>query len=291
MSRAPLWLSLAVTSSACAPEAGSDDPWSAWFGGDETVYEDAHANVIRAFSFLPEADGVLEGWDLDGVVDDEATAPCGLGDGVDADGTPGIDNQLGRMWSLVEGIIGEQVQELLQGSINEGRFLILIELQGLDDLENDDDVTVVLSRGTGDPWIGGAGFIGADQSFRVDSSVPVSTVERAVLVDGVLDAGPFDFVLPIDILEANFPMQVRDGRLRIEIDGQGAFSGLIGGNIDVDATITEILATDAAAEAATVEPIFRANTDVVDANGDCNLISSAFGYEATTAFVVHEVAE
>jgi len=277
---------------ACAPDGeNSDDPWYDWFGGDETVYDDAHANVIRQFLLLPETEGVLQGWDLDGVVDDEASAPCGLADGVGPDGTEGIDNQLGKMWRLVEGLIGEQVEELLQGSINEGRFLILVELRDLDDLVHDDDVTVVLQRGTGEPWIGGDGFLGADQSYRVDPSVAPSTVTGAQLVDGVLEAGPFDFVLPIDILEANFPMQVRDGRLRIEIAEDGRFSGLIGGHIDVDATINEVLATDAAAEAALVEPIFRSNTDVPDDAGDCNLISSAFGYEGTTAFVVHDAGE
>lgn len=278
---------------ACAPkDDGSGDPWGDWFAEPETLLPDSHANVVQQFRFLSESDdGMVPGFDLDGVDDSEASSPCGFEDGVDGSGTAGIDNQFGRMWGLIEGLVGEQVQELLQGSINEGRFLLLIELVGVDDLRNDDDVTVLIARGEGAPWIGGQGVIAPDQSFRIDPSIPVSRVEGVAIVDGVLEAGPVDFTLPIDILEANFPLDVRDGRLRLEISRDGRFSGMLGGHIDVDFAIGELLQTDAAAEAALVEPFFRNNADVPGDSGNCTFMSAAFGFDATNAFVVHDVAE
>jgi hypothetical protein len=266
--------------SACAPQDdGASDPWADWFAGSETVLADSHANVVQQFRFLSESDdGVVPGFDLDGIDDSEASSPCGFEDGVDGAGTRGVDNQFGRMWGLIEGLVGEQVQELLQGSINEGRFLLLIEL---DDLRNDDDVTVLIARGEGAPWIGGQGVIAPDQSFRIDPSIPVSRVDGVAIVDGVLEAGPVDFTLPIDILEANFPLDVRDGRLRLEIGRDGRFAGMIGGHIDVDFAIGELLQTDAAAEAALVP----------GDDGACTFMSAAFGFDATNAFVVHDVAE
>ncbi len=282
---APLLLLLG----ACAPEDDTAvDPWSAWFVDDETVLEGSHANVVQEFLFLAADDNDrVEGFDLDGVDDTVATASCGLGDSLDPWGATGIDNQFGQMWGLIEGLVGEQVQQLLQGSINEGRFLFLVELAGVDDLSNDDDVSILLSRGQGEPWIGGQGLIAPDQTYRIDPSIDTSRVDGVAIVDGVLAAGPVDFTLPIDILEVSFPMHVRDGQIRLEIAPDGTFSGMLGGYVDVDFAINELLQSDAAEEAAAVEPFFRNNADAFGDGGECTFMSAAFGFEGTTAFVVH----
>lgn len=274
----------------CSPEMAGDG-WDNWFDEGEWMRESSHANVIKEFGFVSEVDGEVVGFDLDGEDTVESDSVCGFGDLPSPDGVEGIDNQLGRMWGLIEGLVGEQVKELLQGSINEGRFLMVLELEGADDLQNGDGLTVHLSAGSGQPLIGTQDRIAPDQTVYIEPDARTSTVVDVVLQDGVLEAGPMDFVLPINVLEADFPMQVVDGRVRLTIDEEGNFSGLIGGLIDVDATLEELLATDAMAEVKAVEPIFRANTDVADGDGNCRYMSSAFEFRGVRAFAVQRGAQ
>ena len=51
-----------------------------------------------------------------------------------------------------------------------------------------------------------------DQTFYVDEDFSKSVVKNLKLVDGTIEAGPIDFQVPIDILEASFVMNVKDGK-------------------------------------------------------------------------------
>ena len=89
------------------------------------VLPNSHANVVREFSFFSEeSPGVSDGFDLDGVDSqgpEEST--CYTVDSVDPEGRTGIDNQLAYIWTDLEGLVGEASKGLIQGAINEGRFL------------------------------------------------------------------------------------------------------------------------------------------------------------------------
>ena len=90
-------------------------------------------------------DDVVDGFNLDGEVSaagDQET--CGHGDFVNADGVEGVDNQLGRLWGLMSTAVGA-AEGLLQGAINEGRFVMAVELSELDPL-NDDNVNLSIYR-------------------------------------------------------------------------------------------------------------------------------------------------
>lgn len=257
-----------------------------YFSDGEFVAAAAKANLIRRYEFPTELDGRAIGFDLDGRVSGaDDTQTCGQGDLSDLAGTPGVDNQLAKMWFAIEPIVGEAVAGLLQGSINEGRFLLVVELGGLDDLVNDDDVTLNLFRGRLDPIIGTSGLIAPGQTVAIDAEFGHSTVEHVKLQDGKLEAGPVAFQLPIDILEADFVMHIFDGRIRLQVHEDGTFSGELGGAIEVQAVMDELLATDAAAEAALVAPIFQDNADMGFEDGACRHFSVAFGFEGTTTFV------
>lgn len=266
------------------------DPWGDYFGGDGTLLEDSHANVVQRFFFTEEVSpGIADGFDLDGAVSPDGEADsCGHGDLQHPDGTAGIDNQLAKVWSsLLEPLVGEAVESLLQAAINEGRFLLGFELVGVDSLVQDDDVTLHLFRGSTEPLVSAEALLAPDQTLRVDPSTPTSTVEGVSIDNGMLTAGPVSFTLPIEILEANFPMVVHDGRLQMQIDEDGTMRGVIGGSITVADVLDELLATDAAAEAALVLPIFENNADMGFDGESCREFSTAFAFEATTAFVVH----
>jgi hypothetical protein len=275
---------IAITAVSCA---GLEDVFEVEGG---FVLPQSHANVIREFSFFSEeSEGIAEGFDLDGVNSEEPVEDsCYTIDRVDSEGRTGIDNQLAYIWTDLEGLVGEAANGLVQGAINEGRFLIMIELEGVDDLQNDDDVTVHILRGIADPDIGTKGLISPDQTFYADESASSSSVKNAQIIDGKLEAGPVEFIVPINILDADFGMQVRSGKVRIDIQPDGSFEGLLGGFIKPAEFIADLMDTGARAEAQLIGPFFEDNTDHNRVDGDCTDFSAAFNFSGTTAFVVRE---
>ncbi len=273
-----------------APSGASEtDELADYFTDGGYMLQGAHANVVRAFAFpLATDDGVAYGFDLDGKVSEDGDpAGCGHGDLVGLDGSPGIDNQLARVWVAVAPIVGVQVDNLLQGAINEGKVLLMIELEGVDDLTNDDDVTLHVFRGTLDPIIGTQGLIAPGQTFYMDPGLGVSTVEGVQIVDGEVDAGPVEFQLPIDILDADFTLRVRDGRMRFRIGDDGSFEGIAGGAISVSELRADLENTGGNADVQLVAPFFETNADLApDADGECDLFSVAIGVSGAQAFVV-----
>lgn len=271
----------------CGDEDATPAPDPYFTNGGQLV-EDAHSNVVRRFEFLGvDEPGVALGFDLDGRVSDgDDRETCGKKDFTDPEGRTGIDNQMARIWSIIEPLIGTQVQALLHGAINEGRFLLLIELVGADDMKDATGVDLNIFRGTLSPQVGTTGLLAPDQTVYFDTEFPSSTVKDVSIVDGMVEAGPVEFQLPIDILEANFIMRVFDGRLRFTINDDGTFEGIIGGVVNVRDVLDEVLATDAYEEAALVAPIFEANADLAPVDGKCTNFSMAFRFEGTTAFVV-----
>ena len=280
-------LAAALWSGGC-----TDGPWG-YLEEGQYVVKNSHANVLREFEFTgEESPGVAQGFNLDGAVSVEGDPDsCGHGDLTDPEGRDGIDNQFAKIWVALEPLVGEAVQAMLQGAINEGRFLLMVELVGVKDLENDNKVTVNLFRGRQDPEIGTFGLISPDQTFYFDDTVEASTVEKVAIVDGVVEAGPVAFQIPIDILEAEFVMNVADGKLRFEIHEDGTFEGILGGSIFVYDVLEELYQTDAYEEAELVTPLFENNADMGLEGGVCRQFSLAFGFRGTTGYVVREEAE
>ncbi|MGB0648227.1 MAG: hypothetical protein ACPGQS_13670, partial [Bradymonadia bacterium] len=170
------------------------------------ILEGSHANLLKSYSIaVPDDEGFVPGFDLDGIDTEEGDeASCRQGDFVDPDGRTGIDNQFADLWSIVEPLVGEATEALIQGAVNEGRIILVVELSGVDNLENDDDVTVHIFRGRIDPDIGNLGFISPDQTVYVDREFPIEVVQGAQIVDGEVFARPDTIHLPVDILDSYF---------------------------------------------------------------------------------------
>jgi hypothetical protein len=268
----------------------SDEMWE--YYGDNSLYlpEDTHTNVIRKLIFLSEsAPGVVEGFDLDNrtsnAVDVET---CGWADRRDEAGREGIDNQLAVLFRVLSTIVEDTPQIAIQGAINEGRVLMMIEVEGVDDWKNDDQVTLRFFRGSGRPIVGNKGLISPFQTFHVDYSLPVSTVTEVALIDGEINAGPIDFEVPIDVLDANFPMRVIGGRIRVKIAEDGTFTGMIGGSINVDKVLKDFGEVVAGDEDERARPIFERSADLGRVDGVCTELSLAFGIEGDIAYAVHD---
>ena len=261
-----------------------------YFEGAQYVLERSQVNVVRRMRFTDLTEpGVAYGFDLDGHDSPAGEAEsCGHGDLHHPDGRVGIDNQLAVMWSTLAPLVGPQVDALLQGAINEGRVLIMLELADLDDLQNDDDVTLNVYRGLLDPQVGSLGYITADQTFALDYDKPISTVTGAKIRDGVLEAGPVVLQIPIAILDLNIVAQLQYGRVHLDIAPDGTFMGYIGGALSLPEVIGALLETGAEAETRLVQPLFQRNADMEKVDGVCTFISMGISIEGTRAFVVRD---
>ena len=271
-----------------AADVSDDVEVRPYFPGGGYVLENSHVNVVREIVFTSVEDGIVPGFDLDG----HTTAPgddegCGKPDLTAPDGTPGVDNQLGNLWPALAPLIGTQLEGLLQGAINEGRVLIMVELADLDDLHNDDSVTVNIYRGLADPEIGTFGRISPNQTYDFDYGSPISTVEDVEVVDGRLYAGPVVVSIPIDILDVQTVLVVEGAYFDLVIDDTGMMSGVLGGAFSVDALLDALFNSGARAEAQLIEPLMRNNVDM-SIGSDCGHLSVAIEVEGTKAYVVRD---
>jgi hypothetical protein len=260
--------------------------------GEQYILENSHVNVLRRLVFsAPIESGVAIGFDLDGRTsapgDDES---CNHGDQTDPEGRDGIDNQFSILWGAIEPIVGVQVEELLQGAINEGLVLVMMEITDFESLSDDDEATFNLYRGSLDPQVGTRGVIAPDQTFYYDYSAPLSSA-LATITNGELFAGPVELGIPITILDLDIILPLKNGFVRIQILEDGTFEGILGGTINIGSIADALLETGAASETRAVLPFFEANADMNLVDGDCLDMSAAFEFEGTTAFVVRDGTE
>jgi hypothetical protein len=269
--------------SGCAPEGPSADELSCTMG-------ESHVTVLTALAFTIAEGNVAPGFDLDDRVSDANDyLSCGKEDFVDPDGVPGIDNRLASLIPVIKDQVGDAVDGLVQGAINDGELVILIELENVDDMANDECVNVGVQIGTKKrPSLGTDGVIEAYQTFDPDRSVPRSYVQKAHIKNGVLTTGSFPVVVPIAIFDVAFAIHMENARLRFSIDEEGKLQGFMGGAM----LPQEIL--DGVSEGAGVDQYLpaikvamEANTDMAynDDTGKCERFSGALGFAATPAFI------
>lgn len=150
------------------------------------------------------------------------------------DGTPGIDYGLWsfiREWPQLRQ--GQLVDSVIASSVKNGEMSIVMELGGVDDMVNDDSVTVQIFSTQDSP------LVGTDQEVLPNSTLAVhpdstyhSTIATGTIKDGVLEAGPFDVSLKFFIQIVDSTMQLTDTRIRLEL-GEGTASGILSANWSV----------------------------------------------------------
>ena len=125
-------------------EGSDQEPDWSYYQGSDFYLEESHTSIIRQIIFLKEEmPGVVPGFNLDDrVSEDGDEETCGHPDLEDPDGRPGIDNQFATLFRILSAIVEDTPQVAIQGAINEGRVLMMIELLGVDSLEDDEDVTL-----------------------------------------------------------------------------------------------------------------------------------------------------
>lgn len=242
---------------------------------------------------------VVPGFDLDGV-DSTPTAPganaCAHADFANPLGERGVDNQLWSVLGCIKGYQrGSTIDEFAIANIREGQRTILVRLAGVDDLRNDDEIELGIYSSPDPLPVDAQGAMMDRVSLSITSDPRHRNVTRARLVDGVVEAGPFELHLDFkgQFLKAEYAL--RDARIRLELAPDGTLSGLLGGYWDVE-QFYDIYARQASRLGAfTVgfrcPGMYGAVHRQADAypdpkTGACTAISTAFRLKGIPAFVI-----
>ncbi|MEZ4433847.1 MAG: hypothetical protein R3F65_15690 [bacterium] len=265
---------------AAAPDAAAPDTI-------EPAVQPHHVAVARTLRFVRAEDGVSEGFDLDAHVSGR-TDPigCRVADFEAPDGTPGIDNAFSQLLPLIEAGGGQALEGLVQSAVNEGDMLVVFELDGLDDLIDDDRLSLSVFRGTGDPFIGTDDRIEPWQTYDIDMAAPWSHDADARLTGGVIEAGPIDFELPIFVFDFEFMITARDARLRLELGPHGPVRGVLGGAISIQNMLDIVENIDGGQQLPGIIRTLGATYADLDPDeaGNCQSLSVAIAFDLTGAF-------
>jgi hypothetical protein len=304
-------VSLALATLGCSEGGGDGDPVEQMPTPAPEVMEGL-GFVASSFGFYyPENPGDgIDGFDLDGRVSSmssPAADECAHDDFTDPFGEPGIDYNFLRLINdertredgkyIFGGFRkGQLVDGVISGATKNGSMTILIQVTGVDDAKNDDDVEVQVFASEDSPALGtdNAVLPGATLSVHEDESFHSGRVSGAI-VDGVLTAGPLDFRFPIDIMIVSDVFLIHDAFVRLAL-GDGTFRGTVTGywNVADLRRIIGVPTTDNGNAANfTIEQFDDAMLEYADGNYDaetglCDSLSVMFQFSGLQAFLVED---
>ncbi|MCA9643976.1 MAG: hypothetical protein H6718_22600 [Polyangiaceae bacterium] len=280
-------------------------------GGDAEVSEAPEATAQQDFGAvltfatfaqqLAEATddkrAVAEGLNLDesdGLGEDAAT--CYKKDFDGPDGRAGVDNQFAVLLPLIKTFVGEDnIDVLLEAAITNGQLLIVMDLQGLDNLDDDPDVKLRLGAGTGSVLQDTTGAYELYQTFGYNREEAPTSDFAGYVKDGTLYANAAEAWLPVRVLDADFNLHVRNAKVEFKLTREtqvgGVFvEGIVSGGINVDdfkeiiaglniSSDLQKLATSVIGGTADLAP---------DGDGVCQEVSAALKFRASPAYILDQ---
>ena len=273
-----------------APEDGSD--WVEIDAPDDAaeVGPAPWVSVMDTLTFTSLVeDGIAPGFDVDGVITEKGDEEsCGHGDFTSPDGEEGIDNQLAMITPLLDLVGLGAVHGLIQSSIEQGGLLLVLELDGLDDVTSDDEVGVTMRFGAGSPLLGTDGQLLSGQTYQVHVNSPDLSAPNGRVEDGTLTAGPFEVRIPIVVFDIEYELTVRNALIRADLtyDG-GMVNGMLGGMVPMSDlwAIAEVADQEAGGIFDSVKLVLGNMPDhAPDENGDCTELSAALAFTAVSGF-------
>jgi hypothetical protein len=254
---------------------------------------------------------IAYGLNLDGDDTDGARNPkgCAHENFTSPTGEKGIDNQAYRalgcwvFWRKPDGSIGEMT-DYMQQHMATGDQTVVMLLRGLDSLENDDDVEVIVASTLNVPALDAQGKIQPDTSFEVSDNPRWRNVLHGRVKNGVLTTEPADIVLRRAMAVGGqegreVEWMLYGARLRISFKADGSLDGILGTYEPFQALIQDhILAGAATVRSGNVDCATQYNTlqKLADGRrdpntGKCTAISSAHLIKAIPAFVFDRTAK
>jgi hypothetical protein len=194
--------------------------------------------IVADPGFLEPATNVVRGFDLDGD-DGSGAPPRGVRkhrNYLSPEGRTGVDNQLFTVQGCIEGWRRKGFLPMIGNELRRaGGLSILVEVSGIDDELNDDDVAVTLMYST-DPMKrdGTSKIILADYTFRV-SDDPAYSQDfarfRGKMANGVVTTEPLKMV-HLHEGPAGISWSLANARMQLKFLPDGGVSAMLGGYRD-----------------------------------------------------------
>jgi len=261
--------------------------------------------IVKDPPLLTVEGKVSYGANLDGNADGSATAnTCKHENFTGLDGTPGIDNQMYRLLGCVYGFrsYGQFEVNANENRKSNGNGMTLIEVTGVDDEKNDNDVKVSFYRAIDQYTLDGGGNFTPFASYRVDAAggkLRYGSAVKGRIENGVLTTDEGDVNLPFYGNYTYMNQEIKDMRLRLELSEDGAkVNGMASGYYGVDQLMFYIggLGPISSTAISNCPSIYLAAHELADGypdpqTGKCTALSSAYNFRAVAAFIIHPKAE
>ena len=240
------------------------------------------------------------GMSVDGTDDGHATdTTCAHEKFTGPNGEPAIDNQTYRVLgcsSNFRGFPGEEgyLESLRNAAFKDGGTTILIEVMGVTDPKNSDNVTVGVYNGTSPMMIDANGHMLPYASLTVTDDKKFQSTLHGKIENGVLTTQPGDIAIEYDFGGYPSYFHFKAARLKIQLNADGSAKGMLAGYLaasDVDLTShakqesAEMIGYDCPTFSQAVRRYADGFKD--PKTGQCTAISTAFSITAIPAFVIH----
>ena len=255
-----------------------------------TIVEDPPLKIVEG--------KISYGLDLDGNADGSATAnSCGHDNFTSPDGVAGIDNQMYRLLGCVYGWRDSGYLETnANGELRDtSQGVILIEVSGVDDRRNDDNVVVRMHRANDILPKDSLGNILPHASYRIHDIPGYGTAANGRIVDGVLKTDPIEAFLPYYANLNHSEIHLKDMRLELDLEAAtDRAKGIIAGYRDFD-NFWDFFrkgAYMAVTGQFSCPAMYVAAKQLADGypdpeTGECTALSASYSIEAIPAFVIH----
>lgn len=211
-------------------------------------------------------------------------------------GEPGIDNQLGRVVGCIRGYReGFDLDKYSLATLATGEHSVLIEVSGVDNEQNDEDVQVALYSGKDPVTLDAAGKILAYQSLTIHDDPRYHNVVHGRIVNGEVISDVFDLHLKIDQQVIHSEYDIRGARVKFKLKADGTLAGMVGGYFDVERRYEHIVHSGVVTSwllSYNCPGVYEALHKLADGypdpkTGKCTAISTALRVQAVPAFVIH----
>ena len=252
------------------------------------------------------------GMDLDSVdwsKGQSSQTSCPHDEFVSPTGETGIDNQMQRVLGCIDGFRHKAsyspatTEAWAQGSRRDGETTILLEVRGVTDERNSNDVEVAIYDSVeATPYDSQANGLNNYSLTATDVVPGEMDVAHGRIVDGVLTTDPTDLVIPRRGQPGSFPYRIQGARFRLEFQPDGSVKGMLAGYFSIAEAYKAEVGSKGRFAAASMAQIdlncpsfYAALKKMADGyrdpkTGQCTALSTAFRVEAVPAFVIHPAA-
>ena len=260
-----------------------------------TSYDDPPMRVVQS--------DTAYGRDLDGLISDGNDAgTCGTVDFTSPDGTAGVDNELYRVMGCIDSFrrdpefAGGAMEDYHIGSYRDGETTTVMEIRGVDDRLNDDEVEIGIYASF-EPTMFDSEKNGLPHaSITITDNRIWHSLGTGRIVDGELITNPFTLRTRLGWSGRPAEYLIYDTIIHLTLNEDGSAKGDLVGYFDLEHAYWNNF-HDAAgalqvANGYTCPAVWTALQEHADGrydeeSGRCTAISTAMRIEAVPAFVIH----